>query len=95
MLGAALQKSCRKRCVIFVLFAVSICGLLITRIPLDGGGSWIEKRMCYLSSQTEELPNDLKLLPDILDAVQPTLGNSIFFHETSCSTDRRIALNAR
>lgn len=89
----------RKRGVIFVLCVLTVCGVLFTQMPLDGlalgGASWEEKRGCY---QTEAPENDLikQLLPNILeDPVQPRPGRDIFFHETSCSMDYRIALSAR
>lgn len=50
----------------------------------------------YPSPVVKGEERSLKLLPDISDEERPPLpGRAIFFHETSCAVDYKIALNAR
>lgn len=49
---------------------------------------------CYLS--TAKHANAIKYFDDILDAKkQPTIGKAIFFHETRCSKNGIVKLNAK
>lgn len=57
----------------------------------------IEKaKNCYRSKNKHEMFNDLKWLEDVLEAAYtPKPDKSIFFHETSCTHDGLLRLNAR
>lgn len=50
-------------------------------------------RKCF---QLNAKIQNVLLLEDVFEAeIKPMPGKSIFFHETSCSNDGRIALNSR
>lgn len=60
----------------------------------------MDKRLCYLppplGESTAQSEDENEFLPFIgKDPLGPTPGQSIFFHETSCSVDSEIFLNAR
>lgn len=54
-----------------------------------------EAKRCFQPAINDRLPN-FKLLEDVFEAeTTPQPDNGIFFHETSCSKDGMIRLNAR
>lgn len=54
-----------------------------------------EAKRCFLPPNIN-IYDGIELLEDILSSEKrPMPGNSIFFHETSCTTDGKVVLNAR
>lgn len=67
-------------------------------VSISASENFIVSKTCYQQKEmvVSELNTSIKYLEDILFSErQPKRGKSIFFHETSCSTNYLVQLNAR
>lgn len=87
MLYQVLSKNViRKRLFILLLLAVLSFILFISLFVQH------KTAVCFFTNH----PTDQKTITDILEVkTQPSYGRNVFFHETSCSLDNIIKINAR
>ncbi|KAJ6650181.1 Lactosylceramide 4-alpha-galactosyltransferase, partial [Pseudolycoriella hygida] len=77
-----------------LLTALLLVVIVIITISLWADSSERLARKCF-SNHVNIQEHNIQMLPDIMSASKiPTLGKSIFFHETSCA-DGIVSLNAR
>lgn len=89
----------RKRTIFSVIFSLTLLFMIITiAVNINASINFIASKACYQHKEIDgsELNRSIALLDDILFSErQPRPGKSIFFHETSCSADNLVRLNAR
>lgn len=84
------KKVIRRKLFIFIVLAVFLA--ILCFINFNSSSVQHESIVCFFSNN----PTDHKTLVNILEAkTQPSNGRNIFFHETSCSFDNIININAR
>lgn len=78
---------------IFVVFLLAVAGIYLLYLP-ESRDRYKTAQQCYHQNRAS-LDENIILLEDITDSKnQPKPGQSIFFHETSC-TNGIVKLNAR
>lgn len=87
------------------IITVMVMWTILLRKSTGGSTQLYRPVVAKSSKQVEEAKNcfrlkvdsqEVLLLDDVMEAEKkPTPGKSIFFHETSCSTNGLISLNAR
>lgn len=93
-------KFVRKRMIFSVIFlSLTLLAMIMTiAVNISASMNFIASKACYqhLEIDGSEVNGSITFLEDILlSERQPRLEKSIFFHETSCSADHLVRLNAR
>lgn len=82
-----------------IWFKISVSALVIFLLWYIFASKTKEAKQCFQQTTISHDPegeNTIKYFPDLLKSSrQPTPGKTIFFHETSCSGDGIVRLNAR